>query len=543
MSENSNDTSKMGLNKIAIVCNSPVNESKKLNSNPPDYKAFATAKSCGFNVVMYPGSEVEQDEWIEYMDKSLIHCKKLGIKLISNSPILNYTGKNRTDWPTAFVQHYIPTEVPIENLSPEEQKFQDALNALVGWQVKDEPLYYDWTKDYPYYYKKIADGKSSIILPDEVTPEDLELLGKETEPKLLKIDCGKILDNYNIVKGKDPNRPSFCNLAVDNNKIWIGHHSTYEEYLDEYIATFRPPLLSFDYYPIDTDKSTKKPHLHKEKFFDNLLMFANKAKQYNIPFWAYCLCLEHSTGEGGRDYPYPTEGMMRFEAFSALAFGAQGIVYWKYRLNDFNSETSSSQSSQSRPTLNGGAQLGSVSTIGSNTFIGAEKGVPVYGDNITTSVWQSIRNINRDIIKYNDVFFNCKFIKHQFLEDNIEHNMNGEAGGIDKIKISGPGFLMTHIETPDPEYKFSDGDPFIHEYIVIVNLDPFNSQELQWKVVQNETTSHEGQGLSNLVTEFNRNDDNYDGYSDGDYKDAPQETENEWKSETIEPGGWKIIEI
>ena len=121
--------------------------------------------------------------------------------------------------------------------------------------------------------------------------------------------------------------------------------------------------------------------------------------------------------------------------------------------------------------------------------------------------------------------------------------MNGEAGGIDKIKISGPGFLMTHIETPDPEYKFSDGDPFIHEYIVIVNLDPFNSQELQWKVVQNETTSHEGQGLSNLVTEFNRNDDNYDGYSDGDYKDAPQETENEWKSETIEPGGWKIFEI
>ncbi len=492
MSDNSNDTGMMRLNKIAIVCNSPVNESKKLNSNPPDYKAFATAKSCGFNVVMYPGSEVEPDEWIEYMDKALTYCNQVGVKLISNSPILNYTGKNRTDWHEAFVSRYTSSEASGGKFTSE------ALKALIGWQVKDEPLYYDWTK---------------------------------------------ILVNYDAIKGIDPDRLSFCNLAVDNDSKWIGHNSTYAQYLDEYIATFRPPLLSFDYYPIDTDKSTKKPHLHKETFFDNLLMFANKSKQYNIPFWAYCLCLEHSTGEEGRDYPYPTEGMMRFEAFSALAFGAQGIVYWKYRLNDLNSATSSGQSSQSRPTLNGGAQLGSASTIGSDTFIVAEKGVPVYGDNITTSVWQSIRNINRDIIKYNDVFFNCKFIKHQFLEDNIEHNMNGEAGGIDKIKISGPGFLMTHIETPDPEYKFSDGEPFIHKYIVIVNLDPFQSQKLQWKVVQNETTSHEGLGLSNLVTEFNRNDDNYDGYSDGDYKDVPQETENEWKSETIEPGGWKIFEI
>ncbi|MGN0237473.1 MAG: beta-galactosidase [Lepagella sp.] len=541
MSEISNDTSMMGLNKIAIVCNSPVNQSKKLNSNPPDYNAFATAKACGFNVVMYPGSDVEPNEWIEYMDKALFHCKKLGIKLISNSPILNYTGKNRTDWPEAFIQHYIPTKGPKENLTPKEKEFQDALIALVGWQVKDEPLYYDWTKDYPYYYKKFANGKSSIILPNEVTPDDLELLGKETEPKLLKFDCGKILDNYGAIKGIDPNRLLFCNLAVDNDSKWIGHNSTYEEYLDEYIATFRPPLLSFDYYPIDTDKSTKKPHLHKDTFFDNLLMFANKSKQYNIPFWAYCLCLEHSTGEEGRDYPYPTEGMMRFEAFSALAFGAQGIVYWQYRLDDLNSGTSSSQSSQSRPTLSGGTQSGSADTIGSKTLMETGKGVPVFGDNVTTSVWQSIRNINRDIIKYNDVFFNCKFIKHQFLEDNIEHNMNGEAGGIDKIKISGPGFLMTHIETPDPEYKFSDGEPFIHEYIVIVNLDPLNSQDFQWKEVQNETTSHEG--LNDMVTEFNENDDNYDGYSDGDYKDAPQETENEWKSETIEPGGWKIIEI
>ena len=455
------------------------------------------------------------------MDKALIHCKKLGIKLISNSPILNYAGKNRTDWPTAFVQHYIPTEVPIENLSPEEQEFQDALIALVGWQVKDEPLYYDWTKDYPYYYKKIENGKSSIILPDEVTPDDLELLGKETEPKLLKFDCGKILDNYDTIKKIDPDRLLFCNLAVDYKSKWIGNNRTYAQYLDEYISTFKPTVLSFDYYPIDDINvdGTTTHYLHDSTFYNNLIMFAEKSQQYNIPFWAYCLCLEHSTGEGGRDYPYPTEGMMRFEAFSALAFGAQGIVYWQYRLDDLNSGTSSSQSSQSRPTLNGGAQLGNVSSIGSSTD---DKGVPVYGNGVTTSVWQSIQKINSDIIKENDKFFNCKLISYNLCFGNTDCHLHGEAG-IDIIKSSGKGFLMTHIETPDPEKKDGNGNPVINKYIVIVSRDPFKSQELQWLYVQDPNSTVD----KNICTPVFNNT--------GNYENDP------WRKEILPPGGYHIF--
>ncbi|MGN0238179.1 MAG: hypothetical protein ACI4AK_08885 [Lepagella sp.] len=36
------------LNELAIICASPVNESKDLNKDRPDERSFQTAKDCGF---------------------------------------------------------------------------------------------------------------------------------------------------------------------------------------------------------------------------------------------------------------------------------------------------------------------------------------------------------------------------------------------------------------------------------------------------------------------------------------------------------------
>ena len=228
--------------------------------------------------------------------------------------------------------------------------------------------------------------------------------------------------------------------------------------------------------------------------------------------------------------------MMRIEAFSALAFGAQGIVYWQYRLDDLNSETSSCQTSQSSPTLNEGTQIGGIDSIGSSTFMGAdENGVPVYGHGITTSVWQSIKNINRDIIKENKKFFNCKFIKHRLCAGDHEYSLNGDAG-IDKIKASGKGFLMTRIETPDPEETYADGEQVINEYIVIVSRDPFESQELEWTEYQNVVSYT---GLDNPDFDWHDNKDDFEGNSNGNHtvvNPMPQRF-----TETLQPGGYKIF--
>ena len=86
---------------------------------------------------------------------------------------------------------------------------------------------------------------------------------------------------------------------------------------------------------------------------------------------------------------------------------------------------------------------------------------------------------------------------------------------------------MTRIETPDQEETYSNGKPVIHKYIVIVSMDPFNSQELQWLYVQDPNSTVD----KNICTPvFNDN-------GNGNYENDP------WRKETLPPGGCKIFEI
>ena len=146
----------------------------------------------------------------------------------------------------------------------------------------------------------------------------------------------------------------------------------------------------------------------------------------------------------------------------------------------------------------------------------------VYGNGITTSVWQSIHKINSDIIKENDKFFNCKLISYNLCFGNTDCHLHGEAG-IDIIKSSGKGFLMTHIETPDPEKKDGNGNPVINKYIVIVSRDPFKSQELQWLYVQDPNSTVD----KNICTPVFNNT--------GNYENDP------WRKEILPPGGYHIF--
>ena len=144
-------------------------------------------------------------------------------------------------------------------------------------------------------------------------------------------------------------------------------------------------------------------------------------------------------------------------------------------------------------------------------------------------------NINRDIIKENKKFFNCKFIKHRLCAGDHEYSLNGDAG-IDKIKASGKGFLMTRIETPDPEETYADGEQVINEYIVIVSRDPFESQELEWTEYQNVVSYT---GLDNPDFDWHDNKDDFEGNSNGNHtvvNPMPQRF-----TETLQPGGYKIF--
>jgi hypothetical protein len=96
---------------------------------------------------------------------------------------------------------------------------------------------------------------------------------------------------------------------------------TYEQYLDKYLQTVKPDVLSYDHY-----------HFLKESdrpgFLGNLSS-AQRAttgdgSQAATPFWQIVLSVEHGP------YRALTENELRYEAMQTLVYGGKGLAYFTY---------------------------------------------------------------------------------------------------------------------------------------------------------------------------------------------------------------------
>lgn len=62
--------------------------------------------------------------------------------------------------------------------------------------------------------------------------------------------------------------------------------ATYEEYVDLYMRTVKPKILSFDFYPFVTTGWLNKDKI-RGGFFENLEIIRKKSLEYDTPFWAF----------------------------------------------------------------------------------------------------------------------------------------------------------------------------------------------------------------------------------------------------------------
>lgn len=95
----------------------------------------------------------------------------------------------------------------------------------------------------------------------------------------------------------------------------------YDDYVNRFIDEVSLPMVSYDFYPIVEEDGRVYV---REQFYDNLERVSRICKERGIPFWAFCLSTAH------HPYPVPDNVHMRFEAFAALAYGAQGMQYFTY---------------------------------------------------------------------------------------------------------------------------------------------------------------------------------------------------------------------
>jgi hypothetical protein len=94
--------------------------------------------------------------------------------------------------------------------------------------------------------------------------------------------------------------------------------ASYDEYVDKYVETCQPPILSYDHYAI-LEGGGFRP-----KYWGNLKSMRRASLQHNLPFWQIVLanaCIV---------YREPTNVDYRFQVYTSLAYGAKGLAWFKY---------------------------------------------------------------------------------------------------------------------------------------------------------------------------------------------------------------------
>jgi hypothetical protein len=109
----------------------------------------------------------------------------------------------------------------------------------------------------------------------------------------------------------DPNHWCYVNMLP----------STSQSFYTTFLNTVPVTVLSFDRYPIRTNGLDPE-------FFQNLEVASTAANEAGVPLWTYVLATAHSTPSA--TYPVPTIEHLRFQIFSNLAYGVQGIQYFTY---------------------------------------------------------------------------------------------------------------------------------------------------------------------------------------------------------------------
>lgn len=250
-------------------------------------------------------------------------------------------------------------------------------------------------------------------------------------------------------------RMTYINLSVDRAKNNIGDFYTKEEncqgymaYLDEMGKRFHFPVWCYDQYPLVYDKDNNLSV--QDSFYENLEIFHLQAKKTNRPFWTFCQCLQLLTAGKPRT-AMPTFARMRYEAFSALAYGSQGITFWSFREREV-------------PSPDGGyIDFGEA---------------PVNLNNERTPLWEEVKRTVDLIKKYNDVFLDAEMIiarhtgdrvwgdlvsYYDYEKDNFGPLLNISTSNLGTSNI---GVLLTRLRK---------GNSY---YLVVVNHSPYTWQNI-----------------------------------------------------------------
>ncbi len=135
----------------------------------------------------------------------------------------------------------------------------------------------------------------------------------------------------------------------------------YKKHLEYYVDKLKPSEISYTYYPFDQDKTKNGVSGDVEgasQYFQNLLIARTVADDAGIPFWSFVQAGSNWNDDAtGSIAPTtnncPTRGEFKWNANTALAFGAKGIQYFPLIQPEFFANTTGGSKDYKRNGLLG----------------------------------------------------------------------------------------------------------------------------------------------------------------------------------------------
>ena len=121
-----------------------------------------------------------------------------------------------------------------------------------------------------------------------------------------------------LIRELSPGKWPYINLFPDYANADQLDIPTYAEYLERFIATCHPSIISYDNYSLMDDGSVRG------NYWSNLESVRAACQKHGIEFWNIVLSVAHFS------YRELNAADFRFEVYTTLAYGGRGISYFTY---------------------------------------------------------------------------------------------------------------------------------------------------------------------------------------------------------------------
>lgn len=227
-----------------------------------------------------------------------------------------------------------------------------------------------------------------------------------------------------------------CPHPIFMGALYCGDFSSkaseeYKTYIESFQDNIQPSFWPFFTFTTDNDV-TAFPSVD---FYRELEIFAMMARYTDSPIWPYIQCQMETVL--GNNLPLDTEPRMRSAAFSAMAYGAQGLVWWTYR----------------SPIATTGKTLDGLIDRNGNK----------------TPLWNIVKRINTRISAFNLIFNGCRPVECRHAGTTYYAGtclLKGAIGPVVSLLTGSAGVLVSHIS--------NEGN----DYLVIVNHPGAPTQKL-----------------------------------------------------------------